>query len=104
MQTRAIFGVVYLQYLRNKMSSEPAIAILKMFAHKEDFTAYETKEMLYLIAEMGRLENQPERQSRKQLNERIKAFFGNYSSISLYNYKSWEQLNAKIVEKFLVKK
>lgn len=103
LQVRAIFGVIHLKFLTGKMTSDKALSILEKFADRKEFTHYEINEIRFLIEERGRLYNQLNRESRKQLNQCVKTFFENYSVFNLHNYKNWIDINAKLISKFSMK-
>jgi hypothetical protein len=103
LQIRVTFGVVYVQFLVDKMTTDRALSILGKFAHRKEFTPYEINEMRYLIEEWGYLAKRPNKRSQKKLNDRIKVFFDNYSRFHLYDCKNWNDINTKIIEDFSLK-
>ena len=100
LQVRAIFGVVSLEFLRNKIAAAKALSILAKFADRKEFTAYETNEIRYLVKEWEYLYNRPQKTAQIKLNDRIKAFFNNYSDFNFYYYSNWDDINTKIVKGF----
>jgi hypothetical protein len=100
LQIRVTFGVVYVQFLIDKMTTDKALSILGKFVHRKEFTPYEINEIRYLIEEWEYLAKRSNKRSQKKLNDHIKVFFDNYSRLHLYDYKNWNDINAKIIKDF----
>jgi len=99
-QVRAIFGVVALKLLINKIKPGKAISILAKFTDRKDLTPYETNEIRYLVNERRRWYNRLDKTLRIKLSDRTKSFFDNYSRFNLYYHTNWNAINDRLVSDF----
>ncbi len=100
LQTRLVLATASTALLIDKISLDRAIAILEYLRWKGHFIDYERNEIDYLIALWDDLQEINGHQLQEQGNKRLKDFLNRYNGLSLYNYRLWPSINARITEMF----
>lgn len=100
LQIRLVLAAANTALLVDKIVPDKAIAILEYLRWKGHFTDYERNEIDYLLAVWDDLQETHQPQWQTEANERLKDFLNNYSRLSLYNYRLWPSVNARITEVF----
>ena len=97
---RVVFGVIHMQLLIDKITSEEALSILRKLIYQPGFTRHEKIEMYSLT---DYFDEELDEKVQRKLDQQVKDFFENYAQFNLYNYKNWYRINAVLVKRFEIK-